>query len=292
MHEAATVSYAHRSLRDGEELSLGELRLRVWHTPGHRPELISILVVDPPHSAEPAMILTADSLLAGDVGRPDFGGGDAAAQFDSIERLLRLPDWVAVFPGHFEGPCGKSMSGQPSTTIGYERLYSPLLHLAREPFVASLSSDIPPRPLNMTAIEATNRGNAETSWAMRTTAPEVPQVDVGALAQRPPEAVVLDVREPQEYASGHVPGAISLPQAELASRLDEVPRDAPLYVICRTGTRSLHSTQFLHQVGIAATNVRGGTEAWRAKGNPLAFGADAGGERAREAAQSADQADQ
>jgi hydroxyacylglutathione hydrolase len=279
LHEAAAVNYAHRALRDDEELPLGELRLRVWHTPGHRPELVSILVIDPPHSAEPAMILTADSLLAGDVGRPDFGGGDAGAQFGSIERLLRLPDWVAVFPGHFEGPCGKSMSGQPSTTIGYERLYSPLLHLAREPFVASLSSDIPPRPLNMTAIEATNRGNAEAHWAMLTTAPEVAQVEVEGLAQRPAEAVVLDVREPQEYVSGHVPGAISLPQAELASRLDEVPRETPLFVICQTGSRSLHATQFLHQVGIAATNVRGGTEAWRVRGNPLAFGADAGGDR-------------
>jgi hydroxyacylglutathione hydrolase len=276
MSEAAAVQYPHRSLHDGEELPLGELRLRVWHTPGHRPELVSILVVDPTHSPEPAMVLTGDSLLAGDVGRPDFGGGDAAAQFDSIGRLLRLPDWVAVFPGHFEGPCGKSMSGQPSTTIGYERLYNPLLRLAREPFVTALTSGIPARPLNMTAIEATNRGTADVPWAMLTTAPDVPQVEVEALAERPTEAVLLDVREPEEYISGHVPGAISLPQAELASRLDEAPREAPLFVICHTGNRSLHAAQFLHQLGITATNVRGGTEAWRAKGNPLAFGAAAG----------------
>lgn len=68
------------------------------------------------------MVLTGDSLLVGDVGRPDFGGGDAAAQFDSLARLLRLPDWVAVFPGHFEGPCGKGICGRPSTTVGFESL--------------------------------------------------------------------------------------------------------------------------------------------------------------------------
>ena len=75
------------------------------------------------------MVLTGDSLLVGDVGRPDFGGGDAAAQYGSLTRLLRLPDWVAVFPGHFEGPCGKGMCGRPSTTIGFERLFNPLARM-------------------------------------------------------------------------------------------------------------------------------------------------------------------
>jgi glyoxylase-like metal-dependent hydrolase (beta-lactamase superfamily II)/rhodanese-related sulfurtransferase len=278
LHEAAAVTYPHRALSDGEEVPLGRLRLRFWHTPGHRPELTSILVVDPERGPEPAMVLTGDSLLAGDVGRPDFGGGDAEAQFESIGRLLRLPDWVAVFPGHFEGPCGKSMSGQPSTTIGYERLYNRLLRLRREAFVEALTSGVPPRPLNMWAIEATNRGQADANWAMLTTAPQVPQVEVEALAERAPEAVVLDVREPEEYEAGHVPGAISLPQAELASRLAEIPHEVPLFVICRTGGRSLRVTQFLRTCGMQqATNVRGGTEAWRAQGKSLVVGPQADG---------------
>ena len=119
LYEAARTSYPFRPLHDGEELELGQLRLRVLHTPGHRPELMSLLIVNPPRSPEPSMVLTGDSLLVGDVGRPDFGGGDAEEQFESIERLLRLPDWVEVFPGHFEGPCGKGMCGRPSTTIGH-----------------------------------------------------------------------------------------------------------------------------------------------------------------------------
>ena len=120
---------------DHEELELGQLRLRILHTPGHRPELISILIVNPLRSPEPSMVLTGDSLLVGDVGRPDFGGGDVAAQYDSLTSLLRLPDWVAVFPGHFEGPCGKGMCGRPSTTIGFERLYNPLARLDRREFI-------------------------------------------------------------------------------------------------------------------------------------------------------------
>ena len=273
LYESAQVAYPYRPLRDGEELALGPLRLRVWHTPGHRPELVSILIINPPRSPEPSMVLTGDSLLVGDVGRPDFGGGDSATQFESLTRLLRLPDWVAVFPGHFEGPCGRGMCGRPSTTIGFERLYNPLAHLDRNAFLATITSGVPARPLNMTAIEATNRGVAQVPWAMLTSSPDVQEIDVDTLASRSTETIVLDVREPEEYEQGHVPGAINLPQADLASRLDEIPRDCPLVLICRSGARSLRVAQFLRQVGFEQVmNVQGGTEAWREAGKPLALG--------------------
>src|ERR1700757_116969 len=204
LHESAAVSYPFRPLSDHQELELGQLRLRVLHTPGHRPELISILIVNPLRSPEPSMVLTGDSLLVGDVGRPDFGGGDVAAQYESLTSLLRLPDWVAVFPGHFEGPCGKGMCGRPSTTIGFERLYNPLARLGPRGFVEKLTTDIPSRPLNMLAIEPTNRGLGELSWAMLTTTPEIADIDVEALAARKDEALLLDVREPQEYQRAHV----------------------------------------------------------------------------------------
>ncbi len=273
LYEAARVSYPFRPLADGEELAVGQLRLRVVHTPGHRVELISLLVTNPTRSPEPSMVLTGDSLLVGDVGRPDFGGGDAAAQYESLSRLLRLPDWVAVFPGHFEGPCGKGMCGRPSTTIGFERLFNPLARLDRSRFLATLTDGVPARPLNMTAIEATNRGMADLPWAMLTTAPAVREVGLEALEVRPPEAVVLDVREPEEYAHGHVPGAVNLPQADLASRLAEVPRDRPLLVICQAGSRSRRAAQFLQQVGCTdVVSVEGGTGAWREAGKPLSMG--------------------
>ena len=273
LHESAQVAYPFRPLKDGEELALGQLRLRAVHTPGHRQELISILIINPPRSPEPSMVLTGDSLLVGDVGRPDFGGGDAAVQYDSLTRLLRLPDWVAVFPGHFEGPCGRGMCGRPNTTIGFERLYNPLARLDRAAFISTLMDTVPARPLNMTAIEATNRGVADMPWAMLTTTPAIREIGIDALETRPPDAVVLDVREPQEYEHGHVPSAINIPQADLASRLDEVPRDRPLMIICHSGMRSLRAAQFLTQLGInQVTNVTGGTAAWRKAGKAVAVG--------------------
>ncbi|MDP9365833.1 MAG: MBL fold metallo-hydrolase, partial [Chloroflexota bacterium] len=242
---AAEVAYPFRGLRDGEELVLGQLRLRVLATPGHRPELISLLVANGARSPEPSMVLTGDSLLVGDVGRPDFGGGDAAAQYASLRRLLELPDWVAVFPGHFEGPCGAGMCGRPSSTIGFERRFNPLAGLDREAFVARLAGSVPPRPLNTAAIEATNRGLVDMPWAMPTANVAVPEIGVEELAGRANNALVLDVREPREYAAGHIPGAVNLPQAELASRLGELPCDRALLLVCQAGARSLRAAQFL-----------------------------------------------
>jgi len=270
MHESARVAYPFHPLTNGQELPLGQLKLKILHTPGHRPELISVLIVNPPRSPEPSMVLTGDSLLVGDVGRPDFGGGDPEAQFESVSKLLRLPDWVAVFPGHFEGPCGKGMCGRPSTTIGFERLYSPLLHMDREPFVSALVNGIPARPLNMTAIEATNRGVVDMPWAMLTSSPPVDEVGIEAIDAAPPNAMILDVREPEEFAYGHVPGAVNVPQADLASRIDELPRNRPILTICQSGSRSLRSAQFLRQQGFQdVVTVAGGTSAWRAAGRPV-----------------------
>ena len=114
-------------------MPLGQLRLQVVHTPGHRPEMISLLIINPRRSPEPSMVLTGDALFVGDVGRPDFGGAEGAEQeYESIQRLLALPDYVEVFPAHFEGSCGKGMCGRPSTTIGFERRFNPVVQLPRE----------------------------------------------------------------------------------------------------------------------------------------------------------------
>lgn len=273
LYETARVAYPFRPLHDGEELPLGQLRLKVVHTPGHRPELMSILIVNPERSPEPSMVLTGDSLLVGDVGRPDFGGGDAAEQFDSVGRLLRLPDWVAVFPGHFEGPCGKHMCGRPSTTVGFERLFNPIARMEREPFVDKLAGEVPARPLNMIAIEATNRGTADADWAMLTQMSEVSQLSVEALDTLPGDRLVIDVREPVEFAAGHLPGSVNVPQAELASHIDDLPRDRPVVTVCKSGARSFRSAQWLAQMGFEqVASLDGGVTAWADDGRDLELG--------------------
>jgi rhodanese-related sulfurtransferase len=108
------------------------------------------------------------------------------------------------------------------------------------------------------------------AWAMLTSAPTVPEVTPDELHSWPPDAVLVDVREPEEFANGHVPGALNLPQADLATRLDELPRDRPVFVICQGGFRSLRAAQFLRQCGFShVSSVRGGTEAWRVAGGEI-----------------------
>jgi rhodanese-related sulfurtransferase len=237
--------------------------LRVAHTPGHRPESISLLITNTARSPEPSMVLSGDTLFVGDVGRPDFGGPQGGVeQYESVEKLLALPDYVEVYPAHFEGSCGQGMCGRPN----------PVLQLDRERFVA-LTAEVPARPLNMTAIIAANRGAAGYPYPPAPLDADVTEVSIddapGWLDQHP-GAVVLDVREPEEWAAGHLPGARLLPQADLATRLDEVPRDTDVLVVCAGGVRSRRAAGFLEALGYTrVATLSEGTDAWRAAGKPI-----------------------
>lgn len=274
LHESAEVRYPFRGLKDGDELALGNVSLRVLHTPGHRPESITLLVTNHARGEAPSMAITGDTLLVGDVGRPDFGGEEGArALWGSVQRLLTLDDYVEVFPSHFEGPCGKGMCGRPSSTIGFERRFNPALQVGGiEEFVRLISSETPARPLNMDAIVATNLGEKDAEWAMPQGQHPVPEIDSTAAPEwlKAHSAVVIDVREPSEYDGGHLPGAASIPQCQLADRLAEVPRDREVLVVCAGGVRSLRCAQFLKQAGYEQiTSLRGGTSGWAAAGLPL-----------------------
>lgn len=272
LHESADVEFPFEPLRDGQVLQIGHVELRVLHTPGHRPESISLMVANPARSPEASMVLTGDTLFVGDVGRPDFGGPDGAREeWESVQRLLELPDWVEVLPAHFEGSCGKSMCGRPTSTIGFERRFNPLLGLSRDEFV-QLASQAPARPLNMAAIMATNEGRADMAWAQ-----DVPEIPLQRVLVADAETwisehdgLVVDVREPGEYAAGHLPGALSIPQAELATRLSEVPRDRDLLLVCASGGRSRRAARFLAGLGFErVADLLGGTSAWASAGRPL-----------------------
>jgi len=155
------VSYPYAPVDENSEISLGNLVVRTLHTPGHTPESISLLVTDRSRAEEPWMVLTGDTLFVGDVGRPDFGGADAAGQlYDSLhEKILTLPDYVEIYPAHISGsPCGRAMSGKPASTIGFERRFNRALQTRdRAKFIHSLFEDLPPKPAGFDEIVACNR---------------------------------------------------------------------------------------------------------------------------------------
>lgn len=162
LHERADVRVPFAPMRDGEEIDLGNTRVRVVHTPGHSPESVCLIVTDLKRGTDPWFVLTGDTLFVGTVGRPDLPGHareNAGRLHDSIHgRLLVLPDDVEVYPGHFSGSlCGAGLSGKPSSTIAFERRWNPVLSLTRDAFVAALA-DVPDKPAGMERILAANRG--------------------------------------------------------------------------------------------------------------------------------------
>ena len=162
LHESADVAFAFTPLRDGEEIELGNTRITVLHTPGHTPESVCLLVTDLKRGPEPWFVVTGDTLFVGAVGRPDLPGHareNAEALHRSLhERLLTLPDDVETYPGHFSGSlCGTGLSGKPTSTIGFEKRWNPLLSIPREAFVEALAH-VPAKPAAMETILAFNKG--------------------------------------------------------------------------------------------------------------------------------------
>ncbi len=169
LHESADVELHFEPLHDGQELALGNTRIRVLHTPGHSPESVCLVVTDLRRGPDPWFVLTGDTLFVGAVGRPDLPGQvrqSAGDLYDSIHaKLLTLPDDLEIYPGHFAGSaCGAGMSGKPSSTIAFERRNNPLLSLEREAFIDAIA-DVPPKPAEMALLLRQNRGQSETSLA-------------------------------------------------------------------------------------------------------------------------------
>jgi len=161
----AGVEFPHEELGDGEEVELGNTRVRALVTPGHAPAHNAYVVSDRRRGTdEPWLVFTGDSLLVGDVGRPDLhAGGDplplARQLHASLQRLLELPDGVSVYPSHYAGSvCGRGLSGNPVSSIVFERVHNPMLALTDpDEFAAALMADMPPRPVEQEQIVAANR---------------------------------------------------------------------------------------------------------------------------------------
>ncbi len=167
----AGMTYEHRALEAGDRLELGNTLVQVIATPGHAPSHHAYAVADRRRGTEePWLVFTGDSLLVGDVGRPDLhvagdAAGQAALQFESLARLLALPDHVVVYPGHYGGSiCGRGLSGNPFSSIGFERAHNPMLTFG-EPaaFAAALLEGLPPAPEGQAEIVAANRRGTPTA---------------------------------------------------------------------------------------------------------------------------------
>lgn len=213
----AEADYPIRKLADGERISLGNVTLQIMETPGHTPESISIQVFEHADDPVPYGVLTGDTLFIGDVGRPDLlaSVGVSADElsrmlYRSVRRLMELPDEVRVFPAHGAGSaCGKNLSTERWSTIGEQRRTNYACRpMDEETFVSLVTAGQPSAPSYFAYDAVLNRKQREV-LDIDTLVVALSADDF--LAQRAAGAVVVDSRDPQEYATGHLRGALNIP---------------------------------------------------------------------------------
>ena len=277
VHEQADVKYPHKILKDGDELQFGVARLRVIHTPGHRPEHISLTVSDTSRSNDPWLVLTGDSLFIGDIARPDLavdGEEGASVLYDSIfNRLLKLDDGVEVYPAHVAGSlCGRGMSSRTSSTIGFERKHNTAATpRSRMEFIRDMNDNLPQRPPNMYNIIERNRDDFA-----HVESPLYPKPLDAHTFQREIEngALVIDTRSPRAFGEGHIPGSIHvyLRSSSFATRVGFVvsPENRLLLVLKNEG--ELHTA--INQLSIVGFDqvvgyLDGGMSTWQEAALPI-----------------------
>ena len=280
LHEAGGAEFAHESLHDGDILELGNLRLKVLHTPGHTPESITLLVSDTTRSEQPWLALTGDTLFVGDIGRPDLVGVEAAQGLAGdmhtslFEKILPLNDGLLIYPGHGAGSlCGKSIGSMRATTLGYERLANPALAPRdKEGFIAFATSGLPEQPGNHKRIKAMNRTGVKPLGKVEarplTIQESIPHFQSGA--------GLLDTRSKNAYVQAHVPGSVHLEaDAQLSNRIGFIfPPDAPMILLLADPADYERVVYSLARVGYE--NVVGylaeGLDIWERMGLPIAAG--------------------
>jgi hydroxyacylglutathione hydrolase len=217
--------YDHQLLKDGDEFWAGNVKFTALHTPGHTPEHISFLLTDTAKTDEPVGIFTGDFVFVGDIGRPDLleeaaglaGTADVGARqmFQSLKRFAALPDYLQVWPAHGAGSaCGKALGAVPSTTVGYEKLFGWAFQFdEEEAFVEALLDGQPEAPKYFAEMKKVNKvgPNVLNGGPHPSMLPCSRMINLAESG-----AVIVDTRSAEQFAAGHVPGTINIPQEMVA----------------------------------------------------------------------------
>ena len=166
LHASAGANFDFLAVNDNDVLDLGNVEIRVLHTPGHTPEHISLLVSDKTRGPEPWFLLSGHTLMVGDMGRNELATSaeeGARMLFETVQKLKSLPDYIEVLPGAFAGSvCGRSLSGKPMSTMGFERRFNKAFQVAdKNEFVRQMLHEIPAPPPHANEIRAVNLGLRE-----------------------------------------------------------------------------------------------------------------------------------
>ncbi len=263
------------AIEAGDELTLGRLRLRAVAAPGHRPEHLAYVVSDLSRGQEPWLILSGDSLLVGDLARPDLAVDavdGARTLHGSLRTLLDLGDHVEVWPAHVGGSLcgGANLSGKTSSTVGFERRHNPLLMMDEAQFVSELVEGVPSRPPNVERIVALNSRSEGVT-------PPPPQLinSERLLDALSASAVVIDGRTPAEFDACHLAGAVNLPATSpgVGTRAGWIlTPETPVVIAAAEPEQADDTARSLHAVGLWRTlgYTIADRFAWEQQGMPVA----------------------
>jgi glyoxylase-like metal-dependent hydrolase (beta-lactamase superfamily II)/rhodanese-related sulfurtransferase len=257
MGEQSKVDVVSMRIEDGDRLQADGISLDVLYTPGHTDDSYSFVMGD--------RVFTGDTLLIRGTGRTDFQNGDARAQFDSLQRLLRLPETTLVFPAH-------DYKGDTVSTIGEEKRFNPRLQVKGPDEYAALmaSLNLPnPKMMDVAVPANINQGFLQAEIARRGWS--VHAADAKNLIEK--RAVILvDLRESGEREkSAAIPGSLHTPFANLQQSLNPggslygltKETSTPLLFYCAFGERSAMAVMAAQNAGLSARHIEGGLGAWR-----------------------------
>lgn len=215
-------TYDSNLLKDGDEFKIGNITIKAWHTPGHTPEHLSFLITDGAVADDPMGVVTGDFVFVGDVGRPDLlesaaGMKDVmipAAQtlYKTVVDFKNMPEYLQVWPGHGAGSaCGKALGAVPESTVGYELRYNNSIKSAtsEDDFVKFILDGQPEPPLYFARMKRENKLGPKITGDL----PKVKRLtlkEIGNIVTKK-ESVVLDTRDRNEFADGHLPGSLLSP---------------------------------------------------------------------------------
>lgn len=212
----AKPSYSIIEATDGQEFAIGQLRIKVLHTPGHTPESSCYLLLD--EQGKQHAVFTGDTLFVGDVGRPDLLDGVMSREtlagmlYDSLNSKIKtLPDSVIVYPGHGAGSaCGKNIGKETFSTIGEQKkLNYALKDMSRDEFIAKVTDGILPPPKYFFEDARINKqGYAPISEVMSVNSKPL-SAEAFAAAMKG-NALILDTREADDFGKGFIPGSINI----------------------------------------------------------------------------------
>jgi len=273
--KSAQCTFDHVALSEGDSIELEDMLLQVLETPGHTPEHLSYVVIDKSRSDSPIGVFVGDTLFVGDVGRPDLFpdmAEDLAQKlYHSLhDKLLKLPDYVEVYPAHGAGSlCGRAVGAKWRTTIGYERNSNSALQIKdKSAFIKSLTEDMPPAPDHFSRCSDINRQGP----ALVTDLPTMEEFAPSQFKERMSSAniVLLDARGYHAFAGQHIPGVWHL---DLNGNFPTfagwvLPTDKDILLIADDYKKALEANTWARRVGVDSIvgYLDGGMVAWAVAG--------------------------